>query len=87
MTTHNDHLSYGKNALRHIYVFLNLFGYWVWEGGGVSTGIGTQPAYAVFHPGHLKNQSFQNLFFDIVTTHNDQSGHVWFRRYFCVLHA
>ena len=27
-------------------------------GGGVSQGIGTQPAYAVFHPGQLKNGSF-----------------------------
>ena len=28
---------------------------------------GAQPAYAVFHPGRLKNGGF----FDIVTTHND----------------
>ena len=27
-------------------------------GGGVSQGIDTQPAYAVFHPGQLKNGSF-----------------------------
>ena len=32
-------------------------------GGGGSQGIGTQPAYAVFHPGQLKNRSFWNLFF------------------------
>ena len=32
-------------------------------GGGVSQWIGTQPAYAVFHLGQLKNQSFRNLFF------------------------
>ena len=32
-------------------------------GGGGSQGIGTQPAYAVFHSGPLKNRSFENLFF------------------------
>ena len=32
-------------------------------GGGVSQGIGTQPAHAVFHSGQLKKRSFQNLFF------------------------
>ena len=32
-------------------------------GGGGSQGIGTQPAYAVFHSGQLKKRSFQNLFF------------------------
>ena len=32
-------------------------------GGGGSQGMGTQPAYAVFHSGQLKNRSFQNLFF------------------------
>ena len=32
-------------------------------GGGSSQGIGTQPAYAVFDPGQLKNRSFWNLFF------------------------
>ena len=42
-------------------MFFTLFGYWVW--GGVSQGIVTQPAYAVFHSGELKNRSFQNLFF------------------------
>ena len=31
-------------------------------GGGSSQGIGAQPAYAVFHPGQLKNRSFWNLF-------------------------
>ena len=47
-----------------IYMFFTLFGYWVGGGGGGgSQGIGTQPAYAVFHFGQLKNRSFQNLFF------------------------
>ena len=36
---------------------------WGGGGGGGSQGIGTQPAYAVFHSGQLKNRSFQNLFF------------------------
>ena len=31
-------------------------------GGGSSQGIGTQPAYAVFHTGQLKTRSFRNLF-------------------------
>ena len=42
----------------------------------LSQGIGTQPAYAVFHPGQLKNRSFRNLFFDIVTTQNDHPSYV-----------
>ena len=29
--------------------------------------VGTLPAYAVFRPGKLKNQSVRNLFFDILT--------------------
>ena len=32
-------------------------------GGGVSQGIGTQTAYATFHPGQLKNGSLQKLVF------------------------
>ena len=32
-------------------------------GGGVSQGIGTQPAYAAFQPIQLKNRSFRNLSF------------------------
>ena len=38
-------------------MFFTLFGYWApgGGGGGGSQGIGTQPAYAVFHPGQLKN--------------------------------
>ena len=59
--TQNDHSSNVKHVLGCIYVFVTLFGYWV--GGGVSQGMGTQPAYAVFHPGQLKNRSFRNLFF------------------------
>ena len=62
VTTQNDHPSYGKHVLGRIYVFFTLFGYQV-GGGGVSQGIGTQPAYAIFHYGQLKNRSFRNLFF------------------------
>ena len=58
VTTHNDHPRYVKHVLGRIYVFLTLFGYQVRGGGGVSQGIGTQPVYAVFHPGQLKNGSF-----------------------------
>ena len=44
--------------------------------GLVNGQVGTQPAYAVFHPGQLKNRSFRNLFFfDIVTTQNDISSY------------
>ena len=57
VTTHNDHPRYVKHVLGRIYVFLTLFGYQV-RGGGVSQGIGTQPVYAVLHPGQLKNGSF-----------------------------
>ena len=60
VTTQYDHPSYLKHVLGRIYMFFPLFGYWV--GGGVSQGIGTQPAHAVFHPGQLQNGSFQNLF-------------------------
>ena len=58
VTTQNDHPSYGKHVLGRIYVFFTLFGYWPHGGGGVSQGTGAQPAYAVFHPGQLKNGSF-----------------------------
>ena len=46
------------------------------RGGGFSQGIGTQPAYAVFHHGQLKNRSFRNFFFDIVITPNDNARYV-----------
>ena len=59
--TLNYRPSYVKQFLGRIYMFWTLFGYWV-GGGGVSQGIGTQPAYAAFHPGQLKNGSFRNLF-------------------------
>ena len=62
MITESDHPSYVKHVLGRIYIFFTLFGYWAHVGGGVSQGIGTQPANAVFHPGQLKNRSFQNLF-------------------------
>ena len=58
VTTQNDHPRYVKHVLGRIYVFFTLFGYQVRGGGGGSQGIGTQPAYAVFHRGQLKNRSF-----------------------------
>ena len=59
VTTQNDHPSYVKHVLGRIYVFCTLFGYQVGGGGGGgSQGTGAQPAYAVFHPGQLKNGSF-----------------------------
>ena len=58
VTTQNDHPRYVKHVLGHIYVFFTLFGYQVRGGGGGSQGIGTQPAYAAFQPGQLKNRSF-----------------------------
>ena len=58
VTTQNDHPRYVKHVLGRIYVFFTLLGYQVGGGGGVSQGIGTQPAYAVFHPGQLNNGSF-----------------------------
>ena len=65
VTTQYDHPCYPKHVLGRIYMFFTLFGYWVGGGGGGggSQGMGTQPAYAVFHSGQLKNRSFQNLFF------------------------
>ena len=65
VTTQNDHPRYVKHVLGRIYVFFTLFGYQVGGGGrgGSSQGIGTQPAYAAFQPGQLKNGSFQNFFF------------------------
>ena len=44
---------------------------------GVCQGIGTQPAYAVFHRGQLKNRILRNLcFFDMVTTQYDHPTYV-----------
>ena len=64
VTTQNDHPRYVTHVLGRIYVFFTLFGYQVGGGGGgVSQGIGAQPANAVFQPGQLKNRSFRNLFF------------------------
>ena len=65
--TQNDHPSYVKHVLGRIYIFSSNFGYLGITsgggGGGGSQGIGTQPAYAVFYLGQLKNRSFRNLFF------------------------
>ena len=59
VTTSNDHPRYVKHVLGRMYMFFTLFGYWPHErGGGVSQGIGTQPAYAAFHSRLLKNRSF-----------------------------
>ena len=72
--TLNYHPRYVKHVLGRIYVFHPI---WILgpRGGGVSQGIGTQPAYVVCHPGQLKNRSFRNLFFYIVTTQNDHPSY------------
>ena len=68
VTTQYDHPRYVKHVLGRIYVFFTLFGYKL-KGGGVSQGIGTQPASAVFHPGQLKNSEvFETCFFDTMIT-------------------
>ena len=56
VTTQYDHPRYLRHVLGRIYMFFTLFGYWVPQG------IGTQPAYAIFHYGQLKSRSFRNLF-------------------------
>ena len=63
VTTQHDHPRYIKHVLGRIYMFFTLFGYWVPGGGGGSQGIGTQPAYVLFHPGQVKNRSVRNLLF------------------------
>ena len=60
VTTQNDHPRYVKHVLGRIYMFFTHMG--IRSGGGVSQG-GTQPAYAIFHHGQLKNGSFRNLCF------------------------
>ena len=62
VTTSYDHPRYIKHVLGRIYVVSTLFGYQV-QGRGVSQGIGTHTACAVFHLGVLKMEVFQNLFF------------------------
>ena len=37
---------------------------------------GTRPAHAIFRPGQHKIQTFQNIFLDIVTTHNGCPSYV-----------
>ena len=54
VTTQYDHPGYINHVLGRIYVFSTLFRDRV--GGGVSQGIGTQLAYTIFHPGHIKNR-------------------------------
>ena len=67
VTTQNDHPSYVKHVLGRIYVFLTLFGYQVRGGrGGSSSGIGTQPAYAVFPPRAAQKSKFSKLVFLIL---------------------
>ena len=63
VTTQYDHARYVRHVLGRIYLFFTLFGYWLGGGGGHSQGIGTQPAYAFFVLGQIKNRSFQNVFF------------------------
>ena len=47
-------------------------------GGGVSQGIGTQPAYAMqfFTPDSSEIEVFETCFFDISTTQNDHPRYV-----------
>ena len=66
VTTHNNLPNHVRHLLGSIYVFFTLFGYWVREKGEVSQGTRTQPAYEVFHPWHLNNQSFRNLFLKLI---------------------
>ena len=62
--TENDYPRYVKHVSGRIYVFSRFFGISSGGGGGGgSQGVGTQPAYAVFHLGKLETQSFHNLFF------------------------
>ena len=58
VTTQNDHPRYVKHVSGCFCVFSIIFGYQVRGGRGGSEGIGTQPAYAGFQPGQLKNRSF-----------------------------
>ena len=58
VTTQCHHPRYVKHVLGRTCMMFTPFGYWVrggGGGGGGSEGIGTQPAYAVFHPGQLKS--------------------------------
>ena len=48
--------------------FFTLFGYYVRGAGGVSQGMGKQPAHAVFTLGSSKIEVFKTYFFDIVIT-------------------
>ena len=62
-------------------MFFTLFGYWPHGGGGVSQGIGTLPAYAVFHAGQLKIKVFKTGFYDIVITQNDHARYLCFSKH------
>ena len=62
VTTQYDHPRYVKHVLGRNYVFFTLLGIGGGGAGGISQGIGTQPAHAVFRPRQLKNRSFQILF-------------------------
>ena len=77
MTTQNDHPRYVKHVLSRIYVLLTLFAYQVrGGGGGVSSGIGTQPALQLFTPDTSKINVFETRFGDIVTIQNDHARYV-----------
>ena len=62
--TENDHPLYVKHVSGCIYMFFTPFGNSVRGGGGGAPKglIGTQPAFAVFHSGQLKNRSFRKVF-------------------------
>ena len=55
-------------------MFFTLFG--VGSGGGCLQGTGCTTCLCSFHPGQLKNRSFETCFFDIVTTQNDHPRYV-----------
>ena len=62
VTTQNDHPTMESSFRPYLRVFHPIWVSGRGGGGGVSQGTGAQPAYAVFHPGQLKNGSFRNLF-------------------------
>ena len=66
VTTQYDHPRYVKHVLGCIYVFFTPFVYWAHVGEGGLPKDWYTPAYAVFHPGQLKNLKFSTVFFLIL---------------------